>query len=122
MKHLLKKWVIAPIARRITPKIGFALGIALTLTVVYWAIPEVTTKYTNLMEKLNPPVMYARAETPVATSSPEKLEQYYQEELKAQQEKFKKAHENAARTTAIERLEADLEAEKELLRESELLQ
>lgn len=120
MKNLLNNLFNKLVKKVVNNRTSFAFGIIVTLVVVYGAIPEVQAGYAQLQERLNPPVEYQRPEAEAPTINPEKLEQYYQEELKALESKYVKAHQNAARASAIERVEADLEVEKEQLRQEEL--
>lgn len=103
----------------------FLLGIAFTVSLTEVAIPRAQAEWSNLVAKMNPAVEYHREEGTATTTevanNPERLEKYYQEEYEALKEKYQNAHENAARTKAIDRVQADLEEEKQKLRESELL-
>lgn len=98
----------------------FLLGVAVTIWVTQYAVPKVYAQYEEWSEAINPTVEYTRPVT-VEGNNPERLEMYYQEELQKLQPEYEKKHQNAARSNAIERMEADLEVEKEQLREQELL-
>lgn len=110
--YRLKRWAY-------TPAKTFVAGVALTLFAVLYVIPVVTTQVQAFVGSFSNDTVYVREEVH-NEPTPEKLEVYYQEELEALKEKYEDAHRNAARSNAIERLEADLEAEKEQLRATEL--
>lgn len=121
MYNLIKTYIIKPLDRRFTRKQAAIVAVIATTLTLEWLIPTAHAEYIALAERLNPPVEYTYTAPATEPGSPEKLEQYYQEELKNLEEKYQRAHHNAARTSAIERVEADLEAEKQELREEELL-
>ena len=113
-KYLARKFI--------TPRNSFVFGIAVTIGSIYFLVPTVQAQYTELAERLNPPIIAenVQAEAVEVTQQKEQLEIYYQEELEVLSPKYDAALEAAARTSAIERLEADLEVEKEKLRGTEL--
>lgn len=84
-------------------------------------LPVIQTTYADWKEART--ITYVAPERDSkATTTPEKIDVYYQEELKALAEKYEQALKDEARTNAITRVEADLEEEKEAIRERALLQ
>jgi hypothetical protein len=127
MRKLFTKYIIKPIIKmidRYTNRRGaFIFGVMITVAFGYYVIPEANARYDAIMEIINPEVVVTNERIDYvqpAEPQPEKLERYYQEELNKLTPKYEEAAETAARKAAIERVQADLEAEKETLRETEL--
>lgn len=101
---------------------GMVLGTALGVYLMVEAVPTIKTAYADFSERVNPTIVYTAPERVTATSSQEQIEIYYTEELTKLQKKYEQAHKDEARSNAIERVEEDLEAEKEAIRERAILQ
>jgi len=84
---------------------SFVAGVLVTIATTVYVVPQVVSAYQAVTDTINPPVNYERPEQPVEDlGEPEKLEQYYEEELKALAEKYEKAHQTEARMNALNRL------------------
>lgn len=115
-----KKDSYTPLQTKRLAKTTFVLGIALTIAIYQFAVPRIIEGYNVLADMVNPEVTYyAEAKEPVEESK-EKLEVYYEEEKAALTPQYEKALDNKARSNAIERVQAELEEEKEQLRADEL--
>lgn len=87
----------------------------------YTVLPTFVEAATDWWE--GEPVVYTKpVEQEINLPSPDRLDRYYEEEYSANEAKFEQARKDDARAKAIERLEKDLEAEKQQLRERELFQ
>ena len=127
MSKLFTKYIIKPIVKMIdrytNRRASFIFGVLITVAFGYYVIPEANARYDALMDIVNPEIVVTNERQEYvlpAEPQPEKLERYYQEELNKLTPKYEEAAATAARKAAIERVQADLEAEKETLREAEL--
>lgn len=123
MKKLFKRFNQEAYTRNQTKRFGkvtFVMGIAFTIAIYQVVLPEVVSAYTQFNQWVNPPLEWQR-EVVEDTQPQEKIDVYYEEELNTLRPKFDDALHNKARSNAIERVQQDLEAEKESLREAELL-
>jgi len=124
MKKLFTRFNRESYTRNQTKRFGkvmFVLGIGLTIAVNQAVVPKVVEGYNVLSEMINPTVVVTNERPQPAEQPQEKIDVYYEEELKTLQPKYEDALHNKARTNAIERVQQDLEEEKESLREAELL-
>ncbi len=102
---------------------SFVLGFALAVYTVVAIYPVVADMYSNLADKLNPPVVIENnAPAPETAVSMEKLDQYTDQEIDRLADKYQRLLQEEARLNAIKRVESELEAEKEKLREQQLFQ
>lgn len=101
-------------------KATFVLGVAVTIAVNQMLVPRLVAGYNVLADMVNPDVTYYAPKEEIVEAPKEKLEVYYEEEKESLTPQYEKALENKARSNAIERVQADLEVEKEQLREDEL--
>lgn len=93
---------------------GVAMGIYLQVVIT----PKAVEAYDNFVESFHPTMTYI---SPVAEETPaDRVEIYFEEEFEKLQEKYEQAQKDEARLNAMERVEAEFESEKELIREREL--
>jgi len=123
MKKLFKRFNQEAYTRNQTKRFGkatFVMGVAFTIAIYQVVLPEVVSAYHQFNTWVNPPVEWSREVEDVETEPKESIDVYYEEELEDLRPKFDEALHNKARSNAIERVQQDLEAEKEQLREDEL--
>ena len=101
---------------------SFLIGFGLAVYTVVAIYPVVADMYTNLSTKLNPPLVIENNQVVETAVSMEKLDQYTDQEIDRLADKYQRLLQEEARMNAIKRVEAELEAEKEKLREQQLFQ
>ncbi len=101
---------------------SFLLGFGLAVYTIVAIYPVVAGAYTNLSNKLNPPLIVENTPVVETAVSMEKLDQYTDQEIDKLADKYQRLLQEEARMNAIKRVEAELEAEKEKLREQQLFQ
>lgn len=102
---------------------SFVFGFGLAVYTVVAIYPVAADMYANLANYMNPPVVVQNNQEPVpAVSSIDKIEEYTDQEITRLTDKYQRLLREEARMNAITRIEAELEVEKEKLREEALFQ
>lgn len=105
-------------------RVALASGVvaaSLTASFILVTVPKIVAAWEEWQsEELSQYVYQAPERASSTPAAADKLETYYTEEKAKLKEKFEKGLENTARKNAIERVQADLEKEKEALRGEEL--
>jgi uncharacterized lipoprotein YddW (UPF0748 family) len=99
--------------------IGFSAAIYTTVAIY----PVAIDLYTSLSERVNPTVVVENNTDEETTAiNLDKIDEYTDQEITRLTDKYQRLLKEEARMSAIERIEAELEVEKEKLREEQLFQ
>ncbi len=115
-------------SKQITIKTATIAGTVLAVTSIFCGtvlqkevFPKINAEYVRITEALNPPTTYAREIDAEGDTKVQRVDAYFDEEYQKLEEEYEQAQKDKARLNAMERVEAEFEAEKQEIRERELL-